>query len=608
MEILIRQSRQRIEVSFRFMIFLKLYVEFFPVSVLGIAANEEKALQCKIICLIQTSKFEEAIKYIEKNNLKDLVFEKAYCEYRNNQPDLALKTVEAVNFGSALPPNIKELKAQIYYRLERFEECFDLYKDIIKNTADDYDDERRTNWSAVAAQLVIEGSKKDVPEFEESTYELTYNRACALAGKDDFVEAEKRLRTSEKMCRDFLEEDGATEEDILNEIAIIKVQLAYCLQMQGRSKEASSIYIDTLKNKPSDAALVAVASNNSVVINKDQNIIDSKKKMRAAMSDSCEHKLTSRQKKIIAFNNALLSLFANQTDCQALATKLGAAYPDLDFQCVLVRASQYAKDKKYKDGIDVLEKYLKGKPKEELAAKFAMVQLHLVSGNKKGAIDILQSMGEAKYRPGVVSALVSLFLGIDDKQKASEILKEAVDWYKKNKQSTGDLSEMWRQAATFHLRGGEAETAAKSLEELLKSNPSDVKILAQLVIAYAKFNPNKAQEVSKKLPALETMTTTAEIDALEATNWTMIAKAVKKTASKGTESPSSGDAQKPKVKKSKKKRKPKLPKDYDPSVKPDPERWLPKYERTGYRKKRDRRVKEVIKGSQGTASGQADQL
>ncbi|XP_063696848.1 signal recognition particle subunit SRP72 [Culicoides brevitarsis] len=578
--------------------------------ILGIAANEEKALQCKVICLIQTSKFDEAIKYIEKNNMKDLVFEKAYCQYRNNQPELALKTIEAANFGSALPANVKELKAQIYYRLERFEECFDLYKDIIKNTTDDYDDERQTNWSAVAAQLVIEGSKKDVPEFEESTYELTYNRACALAGKQDFAEAERRLKQSEKMCREFLEEDGATEEDIANEIAIIKVQLAYCLQMQGRSKEASSIYIETLKNKPSDAALVAVASNNSVVINKEQNIIDSKKKMRAAMSDACEHKLTRRQKKHIAFNNALLSLFANQGDCQALATKLAAAYPDLEFQCVLMRAAQYAKDKKYKDGLDVLDKYVKGKAgkDEALAAKFAMVQLHLVSGNKKGAIDILQSLGEAKYRPGVVSALVSLFLGIDDKQKASEILKEAVDWYKKNKQNAGDLSEMWRQAATFHLRGGEAETAAKSLEELLKSNPSDVKILAQLVVAYAKFNPTKAQEVSKKLPALETMTTTAEIDALEATNWTMIAKAVKRTASKGTESPSSGDSQKPKVKKSKKKRKPRLPKFYDPSVKPDPERWLPKYERTGYRKKRDRRVKEVIKGSQGTASGQADQF
>lgn len=60
-------------------------------------------------------------------------------------------------------------------------------------------------------------------------------------------------------------------------------------------------------------------------------------------------------------------------------------------------------------------------------------------------------------------------------------------------------------------------------------------------------------------------------------------------------------------KKKHKKRKTKLPKNCDPSIPPDPERWLPKYERTGYRKKRDRRAKEVIKGSQGTASGQAEQ-
>lgn len=56
-----------------------------------------------------------------------------------------------------------------------------------------------------------------------------------------------------------------------------------------------------------------------------------------------------------------------------------------------------------------------------------------------------------------------------------------------------------------------------------------------------------------------------------------------------------------------KKSKGKLPKNYDPNIPPDPERWLPKYERIGYRKKRDRRAKDVIKGSQGTASGQADQ-
>lgn len=108
------------------------------------------------------------------------------------------------------------------FRLEQYESSFDLYKDIIKNTNDDYDEERKTNLSAVAAQLVSEGSKKSLPNFEENTYELAYNKACALVGENQFTEAEKRLRISEKLCRETLEEDGMTEEDIANEIAIIK--------------------------------------------------------------------------------------------------------------------------------------------------------------------------------------------------------------------------------------------------------------------------------------------------------------------------------------------------------------------------------------------------
>lgn len=209
----------------------------------------------------------------------------------------------------------------------------------------------------------------------------------------------------------------------------------------------------------------------------------------------------------------------------------------------------------------------------------------------------------------MVSAIVTLYLGTDNKSAASEILKETVDWYKKNKISTGNLTDMWRQAANFHLRGGEAVTAASSLEELLKSNPNDEKVLAQLVIAYAKFNAEKAKEISKKLPALDTLTNTAEIDALESTNWMMSTKAVKKTASRGDQSPSTPGSEPQKIKKRRhRKRKGKLPKNYNADVSPDPERWLPKYERSNYRRKRDRRAKDVIKGSQGMSTGAADQL
>lgn len=76
--------------------------------------------------------------------------------------------------------------------------------------------------SAVAAQLVIEGTQRELPEFEENTYELAYNKACALAGLQKFTEAEKKLRSSEKMCRDTFDDEGMTEEEIANELAIIR--------------------------------------------------------------------------------------------------------------------------------------------------------------------------------------------------------------------------------------------------------------------------------------------------------------------------------------------------------------------------------------------------
>lgn len=180
------------------------------------------AQQCKLVAFIQMSRFDEALKLLNKcPELNGQTFEKAYCQYRLNQPEVALKTIDG-HFQEPLPANVKELRAQVLYRLERFEECLNSYRDLIKNTQDEYDDERLTNMGAVAANLSEGGYTKALPDMQEDTYELTYNKACALAGEKKFQDAEKKLRSSEKMCREFLEEDGATEEDIQTELAIIK--------------------------------------------------------------------------------------------------------------------------------------------------------------------------------------------------------------------------------------------------------------------------------------------------------------------------------------------------------------------------------------------------
>ncbi|CAI5442779.1 unnamed protein product [Caenorhabditis angaria] len=45
-----------------------------------------------------------------------------------------------------------------------------------------------------------------------------------------------------------------------------------------------------------------------------------------------------------------------------------------------------------------------------------------------------------------------------------------------------------------------------------------------------------------------------------------------------------------------------LPKNYNPDVLTDPERWLPRQERSTYKKKRKNREREIGRGTQGSLS------
>lgn len=578
-------------------------------KILGISQDEEAAFHCKVICCIQLSKFNDALQFITKNPrlAANLDFEKAYCLYRLNQVLEALKVVENVPNPSL---KLKELKAQILYRLEKYEECFSVYRDIIKNSHDEYEDEREANLAAVVVNLTIEGSDLEVPALREDTYELTYNAACRLVAqgskgdKGVLAEAEKKLKTAEKMCKDGLEEDGVAEEEIEDELGIIRVQLGCCLQLQGREKEAQALYTAALKAKPDDIVLVAVASNNLVCLNKDQNVFDSKKRMKSATHDSLEHKLTCRQRRTITYNQCLLALYTDQAQqCQQLCNKLAKNYPALAADAMFVKAIQLAKDGKAKEAAQLLTQHAVGE--RELPLKLACVQLLLSQDERQEAIQILENLKERdRSLPGIVSALVTLHMADNNREKASAALKNAVNYYKKNKETTANLGELWRQAADFYLRGGEIKVAADILQEMVDASPSDKKTLAQLVVAYVQFCPEKAQLLSKRLPPLHDLAETTDVDALESSNWVIGTKVIKK---KVEPSPGKPTVDLAKKKRKKRKRKGKLPKHYDPNIPPDPERWLPRHERSGFRKKRDRRNRDVaMKGTQGAAAGASD--
>ncbi|XP_041368562.1 signal recognition particle subunit SRP72-like [Gigantopelta aegis] len=564
--------------------------------------DEILALHCKIVSLTFLNRFDEVLSLLnrEKEFAKSLKFEKAYSEYRLNKTNEALKTLRSIDNPDQ---RSKELLAQVLYRLEDYRECYDLYKDIIKNSQDDFDSERETNLAAVVASIQMwDGEDMKDPGLGDTTYELCYNNACYYIGKKDYRTAEDKLRKAELSLR---EDTDLTVEELEEELAIIRTQLGFVLQQLKRNEEASKLYNQVLKNKPSDIGTVAVASNNIVTLNKDQNMFDSKRKMKVARGDNLKHKLTKIQKEHVSINQCLLHMYSNQSDqCLALAKILAQQRPDIDTP-ILIEAAQYARDKNITKSVEILQNYVKAHPSSAFAIQLVICQVYLSHGSVYQACSALKSLGELSYKPGIVSALVTLYLSQEDREAASETLVSAVEWYKKNKPKSSDLLILTRANANFQIKNGNLELAAKMLEDIRKSNPYDPQVLAQLISAYSQFNQAKAQQISKDLPPVAEIAKGIDVDALESSFSTLGPKYMKKTQK--TEASPSVDTLIIKKKK-KKKKKGKLPKNLETDGVIDPERWLPRRERSYFRGKRKDKRKDIGKGTQGSTpvAGEGD--
>nr|KAG5711405.1 hypothetical protein BaRGS_025832 [Batillaria attramentaria] len=424
--------------------------------------KEEKAFQCKVVSFMLQDKFEEALTAIgkDKEKAESVKFEKAYCEYRLNRTQDALATLRSV---TAPDVRTKELLAQVLYRLEEYEECYDLYKDLLKNTEDDFDVERQTNFAAVVAALQM-WHIKDVEDagLEEDSYEICYNNACYQIGRGNLDAAEEKLKKAEEFLRN---DSDLTEEELEEELAIIRVQMGYLLQRKGRVEEASQLYNQVQKNRPSEPGLAAVLSNNIVTINKDQNVFDSKRKMKAATGDGLKNKLTAAQKQAIAVNQCLLHMYSNQGElCVKQADELLRKNPDL-VSCVLISAAQYAKDKNVDKAVAMLQGYAEVNPDMWFSLQLMIAQIYLSQGKVYAACDALKSLGEFQYKPGVVSALVTLYLSQEDKAAASDTLINAVNWYKQNQPKSSDLAVLTQANSAFQMKNGNAEVAAQMLED-----------------------------------------------------------------------------------------------------------------------------------------------
>ncbi|KAI6218862.1 Signal recognition particle subunit SRP72 [Aphelenchoides fujianensis] len=223
--------------------------------------------RCKLTALIQLGQFDEALKMIARipeHQLGNTTVEKAYIFYRQNKNDEALQLLADIDKEDA---GGQELKAQLFYRLGRYQEAYGIYRKLCDELEED-DELRQANLLACVAQLEANGAPQEPTTSELDTYEQLFNHACHLAAAGRFAKALEAVEQAEAKCRHWTEAEGWSTKETNEELAVILLEKGYVLQQLGRKEDALQVYTTLHKQKPSDSLISTPLNANLAALKK----------------------------------------------------------------------------------------------------------------------------------------------------------------------------------------------------------------------------------------------------------------------------------------------------------------------------------------------------
>ncbi|GLT38382.1 hypothetical protein SLA2020_126380 [Shorea laevis] len=572
-------------------------------QVLSIAPGDEDAIRCKVVALIKGDNIDAALSTIQSSQKLpiDLGFFKAYCLYRLNRLDEALESLKNQERNSAT----MLIESQILYRLGKMDACVDVYHLLQKSNIESFE-------INLVASLISAGRASEVRRTLESlritpnsSFELAYNVACSLIEDNKYADAEQLLLAARRIGQETLTDESLAEDEIGAELAPIAVQLAYVEQLLGRTQEAAGSYTEIINQNLADESSLAVAISNLIAVKGPKDISDSLKKLdrlkekesqNFQLAHALDLKLSPKQRETIYANRLLLLLHANKID---QAWELVAALPDIfpdSVMPVLLQAAVLVRENKAGKAEELLAQFAEKFPEKSKIAFLSRAQVAAAVGHVQIAAESLAKIPDIQHMPATVATLVTLKERAGDINGAGSVLESAIKWWSNAMTEDNKLGIIMQEAASFKLRHGKEEDAACLYEELVK-NQGGIEALVGLVRTVAHVNVDKAEAYEKQLKPLPGLKE-VDVDSLEKTSG---AKQVDEAPH--VELTGAQDESKIKEKpKKKRKRKPRYPKGFDPAnpgPTPDPERWLPKRERSSYRPKRKDKRAAQVRGSQG---------
>lgn len=438
--------------------------------------------------MIQNDQFEEVLKEKEITP-----YMKAYSLYKLDKINEAIEELKQIPKEEQKTMAYYQLAGQIYYKKEDFQESAKNYEQILQLKTDDV--ETLTNISASFIQSKQYEKVPGLLQFaKKPSFELLYNIASSFIGQGKYEESLKYLKESKNLLISNAKDEEMSEEDLKDEMTILKVQEGYVKQLLGKKEEAKEIYTNILKEKSNDFVSLAIAGNNLVTLRDNQDMFDSAKKLKFASSSKLQGKILGYQNRSIQINNAILLMNMDKYDeCKQVLTNLKKLYPDSDIPALLISSMNY-REKNFEEAINILQEYKTEKSLLQLS------QMQLIKGNVKESIEVLEKLS-IKYEPSVVAAICSLNFRLNQMEKANDYLNQSTKfWENKNEEKEKILL---LESAKLKMRLNKFKEAAENFEKLVKLDPKNVSYLCGLITVLSEFDIEKAENISKMLPNLQ---------------------------------------------------------------------------------------------------------
>ncbi|CAN8095743.1 unnamed protein product [Discula destructiva] len=617
-------------------------------AALKASPKDLSAQHTKVIALLRLERYDDALRVIASGGVEleaRCALGKSYALYKTGALDEALALLGKYEDAQGSDRALRHVAAQVAYRVERFDEAVDLFQSLLEdqqngNVGEETD--LKINLLAAHAQLEWQGRGDLVPEKSKKpgredmeAFETAYNAGCGCVARGDLAKAAFLLKRAADLCEAT---DDLGDEDKKLEMLPIILQQAYVLALMGKTEEAAALQRSVESYEISDESIDAVGKWNSLISKSLTNPFMVQRLSELAPEASTGNaKLFNHQQVGILRNKAAIELQCHKR--RAVQTRTAHLIkqdptPSTDLERVTwgyLNAAAKAKSQATKEALTKITETLEKRP-YDVGLLLTIIHFYVQAKKYDSAIDVLhkffkhvESIGESKYKdaryaPGLVALAVALYRTQNRKKDIrDELGRAAAYWQSIPKNSSTTLLREAGVELLHSSRPSDLSTAGAAFERLVSHDPDDKIAHAGLIASFATTDYAKVESHLASLSSVEKLTAGIDVSALLDAGVPSFpapqvsSPAKKKRNTDDGETPATGNAAaKPAATQpsapERKKKKPRLGKNYDPNVKPDPERWLPLRDRSNYRPKGRKGKKKVAESTQGGFSATDNEI